>query len=63
MDSLSNTIKAVSTPNYEVILVEVPNGYKVLCNHSDTSTATTVLVDYNTASFIFDNKTQELEGN
>lgn len=63
MDSLINTIKEVTTPTYSVILIEVNGGYKVMSHFNDSVSESSILMDYSMASFIFDNKTQESEGN
>jgi len=65
-------IKAVQTPRFEVALIELTGGYyrvlstKLLPNVADEDQKPDVsetIVDYLTASYMFDLRVQDLEGN
>lgn len=58
------TIKAIHTKRYEVELVQLDNAYYIAHNTSvlNEPKFSENITDYNTASFLFDLKVEELEG-
>jgi hypothetical protein len=68
MNALIKTIKQISTSKYEIAIIELPDGrYCVFYGRPedplDKYTASEEFRDYNIASYMFDIKLQELEGN
>lgn len=56
------TIKKVETKNFEIQLIETDAGYTVLYENAVQGGESENTLDYNTASFLFDLKLQDLEG-
>lgn len=57
------TIKSIGTKNYEIMVVELPNGqYQVMYEAKGSVYKSDPVNDYNTALFFFDVKLQLLEG-
>lgn len=67
IDSNCKVVKRIVTKRYEIALIELPNGYyRIVCtpdNMSEDETVTSeALADYLTASYLFDMKLRDLEG-
>lgn len=65
MDKFDNniTVKSILTPYFELSMVQDNNGrYCVIYTINQKSVQSEWITDYNTASYIFDIKMQELEG-
>lgn len=63
---MNKTIKAISTKRYEVELKETAAGNYVILHYdtlTDTKHFSELVNDYKAASFLFDVKVEELEGN
>lgn len=64
---MTKTIKQISTKNYEIAIVELPDGrYCVFYGHPEDDfekyTSSEPMYDYKLASYMFDLKLRELEG-
>lgn len=58
----SRTIKMVSTNDYEIILIETPEGkYRILADRGGIIELGEEIEDYKTSSFLFDLKIEDME--
>jgi len=56
-------IKQINMKNFELALIETDAGYSVLYETALEDFKSENVLDYNTASYLFDLKLQDLEGN
>jgi hypothetical protein len=57
------TIKKIETNRYDLALLEADDGYTVCYTTKVEKVKSENIIDYSTASYLFDLKLQELEGN
>lgn len=56
------TIKMISTTNFEIILIELPNStYKIAYELDGRSTISESISDYSMATYLFETKLTELD--